>query len=166
MGLILYKIIFSVIHLNEHWPTSKWHPTWPTVPHSRIESQLPLWCWCWQVFENNSLWLLIIILGTVENHKVMNLENKDLMEAQECNYFARNSWTDIFHIFISLRWWVLVMVVNLLGGGSLLSLLLPSIYSFIDQYIKLNDERTLISIAKSTSFSIQMQCIVVGYIGS
>jgi hypothetical protein len=58
------------------------------------------------------------------------------------------------------------MVVNLLGGGSLLSLLLPSIYSFIDQYIKLNDERTLISIAKSTSFSIQMQCIVVGYIGS
>jgi hypothetical protein len=46
------------------------------------------------VFENNSFWLSILLLGTSTNRKVKNLENKETAEAQECTFSARNSRTD------------------------------------------------------------------------
>jgi hypothetical protein len=72
--LILYKIIYSIIRLNQHHPLQNNIPllqhTWPSelsMPHSRIGSQILLGSWwrhlhpseCCQVFDNDNHWLSI-----------------------------------------------------------------------------------------------------------
>jgi hypothetical protein len=101
MRLIFYKIIYPIIRLDQHCPLQNnillMQHIWPSefsMPHSRIGSQLLLVS-CWprlqpsercQVFESDSPWFSILILGTSENHKATDLENEESVETREWNF--------------------------------------------------------------------------------
>jgi hypothetical protein len=119
MRLILYKIIYSIIRLNQHCLLQKYIPlmqhTWPSefcTPHSRIGSQLLLRSW-WrrlqpsdrcQVFENDSPWLSILIVGTSKITR-WQIRRIRILQKRGNTLIARNSRTDSAVYAGALSWW-------------------------------------------------------------
>jgi hypothetical protein len=114
MRLILYEIIYSVIHQNQHCPfkiISLCCNTFGPANLPPLISQLVLGSWWRQlqpserckVFENDSPWLSILILETSENHKT-TFGEYGTYGIRGMHLFARNSWTDNA-VCAGALWW-------------------------------------------------------------